>query len=175
MASDERSSGDESPDESPASTPAADGAVPGGSELIEASPDEVFDVLIDPDTYPDWLVGAQHIRSVDDDWPTIGSKFHHAIGIGPAAVPGSTSVLRCTRPDELVLAAGMGPFGEAAVRFALEPANDGTVVRFEELPVSGVVRLAWRVASPMVSLALWGRNAVSLAALSRVVAERRAG
>lgn len=167
-------SDDDLPDTGAAATSAADDAAPGSSELIEASPDEVFAVLLDPTTYPDWLVGAQHIRAVDDDWPALGSKFHHAIGIGPAAVPGSTSVLSSSPPEELILAAGMGPFGEAAVRFSLEPAPDGTLVRFEELPVRGVARFVWRVARPMVSVGLWGRNAVSLAALSRVVRERHA-
>jgi uncharacterized protein YndB with AHSA1/START domain len=147
---------------------------PGSTELIEASPDAVFAVLTDPATYPDWLVGAQHIRSVDDDWPAVGSKFHHAIGVGPAAVPGSTSVRRCSPDEELVLAAGMGPLGEAAVRFVLTATADGTLVRFTELPVKGPARLAWRVARPFVSAALWGRNAVSLASLARVVRDRAA-
>lgn len=175
MATDDHPADDEPTDDQVRSPRGADTAVPGGSELIEASPDSVFDVLVDPETYPDWLVGAQHIRSVDEDWPSVGARFHHAIGVGPAAVPGSTSVLRCARPDELVLAAGMGPFGEAAVRFALEPAPEGTLVRFEELPVRGVARVLWRIARPVVSVGLWGRNAVSLASLSRVVASRNPG
>jgi hypothetical protein len=68
----------------------------------------------------------------------------------------------------------MGPFGEAAVRFVLTATADGTLVRFTELPVKGPARLAWRVARPFVSAALWGRNAVSLASLARVVRDRAA-
>lgn len=163
---------DDGTERDPSSAAAPSDAASGSTELIEATPHAVFAVLIDPSTYPDWLVGAQHIRSVDDDWPAVGSKFHHAIGVGPAAVPGSTSVQRCSPDEELVLAAGMGPFGEAAVRFTLTATGDGTLVEFRELPVKGPARLAWRVARPLVSAALWGRNAVSLASLARVVRTR---
>jgi uncharacterized protein YndB with AHSA1/START domain len=161
----------ENPDTGPIS-PVPSDAAPTSMELIPATPAEVFAVLTDPTTYPQWLVGAQRIRSVDDDWPAAGSQFRHAIGVGPAALPGSTSVRHCARDVELVLAAGMGPFGEAAVRFVLTPTEEGTSVQVHELPVKGPARLAWRVARPIVSAALWGRNAVSLAALSRVVQER---
>ncbi len=165
---------DDDTDRDAGATAVPSDAAPGSTELIEAAPDAVFAVLTDPTTYPRWLVGAQHIRSVDEDWPAVGAKFHHAIGVGPAAVPGSTSVRRCSPDDELVLAAGMGPFGEAAVRLLLTATADGTLVEFRELPVKGPARIAWRVARPFVSAALWGRNAVSLAGLSRVVRERTA-
>ena len=72
-----------------------------------------------------------------------------------------------------VLSAGMGPFGEAEVRFELEAAPGGTLVRFEELPARGAARLVWRFAKPAVTLALWGRNAASMSALAEVV--RRGG
>jgi uncharacterized protein YndB with AHSA1/START domain len=139
------------------------------SELIEASPEQVFAVLVDPTTYPHWLVGARRIRGVDRHWPEVGSSFRHSIGFGPARVAGSTSVRRCREPEELVLAAGMGPLGEASVRFELEPAPEGTLVRLEEEPARGPVRGAWRLARPLVQLGLWGRNAASLEALARVV------
>lgn len=143
------------------------------SELIEAPPEQVFAVLVDPTTYPRWLVGAQRIRSVDENWPEVGSTFRHTIGLGPVRVAGSTSVRRCREPEELVLAAGMGPLGEASVRFELEPAPEGTLVRLEEEPARGPMRGAWLLVRPLVMLGLWGRNAASLDALSRVVRGRR--
>ena len=147
---------------------------PGGgastsSVVIEAPPDRVFDVLVDPVTYPDWLVGAQRIKAVDDNWPTVGSRFRHRIGFGPVGVSGSTSVRRCDRPHELCLAAGMGPFGEAAVRFVLAGAPGGTEVLLQEEPAKGLARVSWRLWRSGVSAALWGRNVVSLAALERSV------
>lgn len=142
------------------------------SEVIEASPRQVFSVLVDPTTYPRWLVGARRVRSVDGNWPEVGSSFHHSIGLGPARVAGSTSVRRCREPEELVLGAGMGPLGEASVRFELVPTSAGTLVRLEEEPARGAVRGVWRLARPLVKLGLWGRNAASLEALARVVREQ---
>jgi uncharacterized protein YndB with AHSA1/START domain len=140
--------------------------------IIEATREQVFDVLVDPTTYPEWLVGAQRIRSVDPDWPRPGSEFRHRIGVGPLAVPGSTTIRRLREPHELVLAAGMGPFGEAAVRFVLDAVADGTEATIEEEPAKGVARVAWRGSRSLVSAALWGRNAVSLASLARTVRQR---
>ena len=41
-----------------------------------------FNVLVDPTTYPSWLVGAEEIRAVSDDWPAVGSRFNHVVGCG---------------------------------------------------------------------------------------------
>ena len=139
------------------------------SIVIEADRSRVFRVLLDPTTYPDWLVGAQAIRSVDQDWPARGAKFHHRIGVGPLTVPGSTSVREVEPDTELELGAGMGPLGEARVTFRLRDDPDGTEVVVEEAPARGPVRAAWRVAAPALRIGLWGRNAVSLASLRSTV------
>ncbi|CAN5505202.1 hypothetical protein BH10ACT3_BH10ACT3_17200 [soil metagenome] len=136
---------------------------------IEASPEDVFEILADPRTYPEWLVGAQVIRAVDDSWPEPGSQFHHKIGLGPLNVPGSTTVRALDAPRSLELAAGMGPFGEASVRFIVTKTATGSSVEVEELPRKGLARGAWRVMSPVTNLALWGRNAVSLSKLQEVI------
>ena len=47
---------------------------------VPAPPEAVFAVLSDPETYPEWLAGAQHIRHVDDDFPAEGSAFDHEVG-----------------------------------------------------------------------------------------------
>ena len=158
---------DPSPDENPLAVVA--GLPPVSSVVIAAPPDQVFAILMDPSTYPDWLVGARRIREVDPDWPAVGSRFHHRIGFGPLQVPGSTSVRRCDRPQELALGAGMGPLGEASVRFRLTATPGGTRVEVTEEPSRGAVRLAWRRCRRTVGAVLWGRNAVSLAALDRAV------
>jgi len=136
---------------------------------IAAAPDVVFDVLADPRTYPEWLVGAQVITSVDDEWPERGAQFHHRIGLGPLRVAGSTTVRNVDPPDTLELAAGMGPFGEVAVRFVVTASPDGSTVEVEEVPRQGLARGAWRVMSTVTNLALWGRNAASLSQLKDVV------
>jgi len=146
-----------------------------GSEnriTIETDRRHVFETLVDPSTYPQWLVGSQMIRAVDPDWPAEHSKFHHRIGVGPATVPGSTSVLELEQDTVLELGAGMGPFGEARVRFTLESDGDTTVVTVEEEPRHGPIRAAWKVLRPAVRMGLWGRNAVSLNSLRDVVLDR---
>src|SRR4051812_41318490 len=62
--------------------------------VIEAAEHDIFSVLLDPYTYPEWLVGAQRIRSVDDAWPEPGTAFHHVVGFGPIKVADSTRVER---------------------------------------------------------------------------------
>jgi uncharacterized protein YndB with AHSA1/START domain len=137
--------------------------------VIEADRTRVFRVLLDPTSYPDWLVGAQAIRSVDPAWPERGARFHHRIGVGPLTVPGSTTVQHVEDDVELRLGAGMGPLGEATVRFRLRDDPDGTEVAVEEAPANGPFRVVWRVAAPVLRVGLWGRNAVSLAALRAAV------
>ena len=54
----------------------------------------VFDALVSPETYPEWLVGCREIRAVDTDWPAVQSRFHHRVGlVGPLTVEDSTKVL----------------------------------------------------------------------------------
>ena len=60
---------------------------------IDAPPAAVFAVLVDPRTYPRWLIGAHEIRSIDADWPQPGSHFHHRVGVGPFTIPDSSKVL----------------------------------------------------------------------------------
>lgn len=131
----------------------------------------VFELICDPTTYPDWLVGAQEIRHIDGDWPAVGASFEHRIGVGPLRIPGSTTVAAFDAPHRFTLSAGMGPLGEARVDFELT-AVDGTSteVTIVEAPSGGLAKLGWFVYRPVVFGLLWGRNAVSLNALA-VLAE----
>jgi uncharacterized protein YndB with AHSA1/START domain len=136
--------------------------MPVNTVTVADSPERVFDALVDPLTYPEWLVGAERIRSVESDWPRVGSRFHHSIGPGTALLRDATLVLDIDRPRRLRLEAGMSVLGAAEVSFVIEPTDDGSEVSIEERPVRGPVRLLWWVARPLVALMLWGRNAVSL-------------
>jgi hypothetical protein len=75
-------------------------------------------------------------------------------------------------PAQLALAAGMGPFGEATVRFTLDSNHDATRLTLEEEPRRGLARYAWALLRPLVNIALWGRNQASLTSLRDVVLER---
>lgn len=131
---------------------------------IDAPVERVFDELTDPRTYPDWLVGAKRIRSVDGGWPRAGTAFHHTVGIGPFTVSDRTTVLDVHRPNRLHLDTGVGPFGAARVTFTVEAVSASrTRVTIEELPHRGLVKIAWRFAGKgLMQLGLLGRNEVSL-------------
>ena len=141
---------------------------------IAAPAEVVYDTLVDAEAYPQWLVGAKHIRSVDGDWPDPGSSFHHAVGAGPLTVRDRTTVLLAMPPHTLVLLARVGPLGAARVRFTVTTTEDGSHVAIEEEPASGPLRAMWNpMTRPLVAVLLWGRNAASLQAF-RALAEDRA-
>ena len=60
-----------------------------------------FKLVCDPALYPQWLVGAKSIRHIDAGWPAVDTKFHHRIGIGLLAIPGSTTVRQIDAPHVL--------------------------------------------------------------------------
>jgi uncharacterized protein YndB with AHSA1/START domain len=133
----------------------------------------VFRTIADPTTYPDWLVGARAIRSVDADWPGEGSAFRHVIGFPPLFIPGSTTSKGVERDRSLELRAGMGPLGAAFVRFDLsDTASGGTRIEVAERFVAGPAQWSARLAGPVISALVWGRNAVSLDALADVLGRR---
>jgi uncharacterized protein YndB with AHSA1/START domain len=139
------------------------------NRVVLALPRDVaFAVICDAAQYPRWLVGAHTIRQVDHDWPAVGQRFTHRIGVGAMSVPGTTTVRRIDPPRLLELGAGMGVLGEATVRFELTPVADGTEVRMLESPSRGLARIAHRLLSPVVRVALWGRNQVSLVELKEI-------
>jgi uncharacterized protein YndB with AHSA1/START domain len=141
---------------------------------ISAPRDVVFARLTDPRTYPAWLVGAQHIRDVDDDWPAPGSAFHHRIGIGPLTVDDATTVVSVAPPDELVLRARIGPLGAALVRFRLV-GSEPTVVHFDEAAESGPLRrLGSGAGRWLLRPTIWGRNELSLVRLRDLLEDRAA-
>ena len=50
--------------------------------LIDRDPEQVWDVLCDGWAYAEWVVGTQHIRHVDRDWPAESSQIHYVVGLG---------------------------------------------------------------------------------------------
>ena len=60
---------------------------------IGASPDDVFAILANGWYYSGWVVGTSHMRAVENDWPSAGSRLFHVSGIWPAALRDETEVL----------------------------------------------------------------------------------
>jgi uncharacterized protein YndB with AHSA1/START domain len=119
---------------------------------IDAPVEAVFDVLLDAERYPDWVVGAKRIRHVESEWPAVGSGFHHTVGVGPAVLHDETRITEVHRPHRLVLDARARPSGRAEVRFELEAVEDGrTLLTMEEEPVSGPASWApSRLVDPLI-------------------------
>ena len=137
---------------------------------LVAPPDRVFNILLDPTTYPKWLRGAKRIRSVDDTWPEPGAAFHHVVGAGPFTLADKTEVVAVDRPHRLELRAAARPTGVAAVVFTLEATDTATHLTLAERPCGGPMRVLWDLGGrPALTPALRVRNDDSLRLLKELV------
>src|SRR3954470_528579 len=107
------------------------------STVIESSPERVWRVLSDGWLYPLWVVGATHMRDVDDGYPAAGTKLHHSVGSWPVLVEDDTEVQEGEPPNRLVLRASGWPAGVALIELTLEPVGDSCRVTMFEEPISG--------------------------------------
>jgi hypothetical protein len=106
---------------------------------IEAPPEAVWAVLADGWSYATWVVGASRIREVDRNWPHVGARVLHSVGLWPLLLNDHTEVVSETPNRELVLAARAWPAGEAHVRISLEPDGaDATLAVIEEVVDKGL-------------------------------------
>jgi uncharacterized protein YndB with AHSA1/START domain len=136
---------------------------------IDASPDEVFEVLDDADAYPRWVVGARRVRHVTDRWPDPGGRFGHEVGAAPATLQDDSEVVEREWPRRLALEVRFRPVGVARVTLSVEPEADGSRVVIEEGTRRGPVD--W-IPGALVDPLLHVRNAWSLRRLRSEV-ERR--
>lgn len=139
---------------------------------IAVAPAEVFAVLVDPEAYIRWVVGARRLRGVDPHWPEPGARFHHEIGMWPLVIRDWTEMVELVPHSRLVLEARAGPLGTARVTILVEAQAGGSRVTVLEEPMRGVLRTLPRpVLDPLVDV----RNRLSLGRLRGLVAERAAG
>src|SRR3954454_7404363 len=92
---------------------------------IEAPPERVWEVLADPHTYDEWVLGAQEVRDADETWPAVGSKLHHRTGVGRLGGEDETEVVQSDPPRRLGLRARTRPVGEFAIELELEATRSG--------------------------------------------------
>lgn len=124
---------------------------------LPRTPEEVWSVITDPRTYPSWLVGAQHIRAVDDGFPAPGTRFHHSVGpVEEATIDDVSEAIEADAPTRLLLDVHVGRM-EGLVELLLRPHPGGSFLTFRERPTGPLA-----VATPALRPALFGRNAVSL-------------
>ena len=127
---------------------------------IPAPRDDVFAVVSDPETYPDWLAGAQRIRHVDVDFPRPGAAFDHEVGpTKDTTVADDSTSLIVDPPHRLQLEVHVGPI-TGIVDFELVAGGKDTEVTLRE---SAAGRLG--LAMPLLRLPIYLRNKASLAKL----------
>ncbi len=140
---------------------------------VPVPPEEVFDVLSDGWCYGLWVVGASHIRDVEDGWPAVGSRIHHGVGPWPLTLHDYTEVVGMDKPRLLELRARSWPLGVARVRLDLRPdGNGGTEIRMAECASEGPGRV---LPGRVQYLMLAPRNRESLQRLADIVVSRSSG
>lgn len=137
---------------------------------VTVSAERVFAILSDAWLVPVWLVGAAHIREVDDHWPAVGSQLHHSVGAWPVLVSDTTRVVHVEAPHQLVMHARMWPLGEAQVEMRMDSHDDGAEIVMAEAPVRGPA--LW-LDTRLQRFYLRRRNIESLARLATLVEKRR--
>ncbi|HZQ79004.1 MAG TPA: SRPBCC family protein [Acidimicrobiia bacterium] len=139
---------------------------------VDAPPQVVWELLAEPPTYQEWVVGNQAVRDHDRNWPAAGTEFHHTIGFGPVTVKDRTVAVESEPARRLVMNVRFWPVGHGLVTFGLEPAGAaGTRVVMDERPLGGPVRVLWLACAPLVRL----RNAETLRRLKRCAEARHRG
>jgi hypothetical protein len=112
--------------------------------LVEAPPSAVYAVLMDPWAYGDWVVGSRRIRAVDPEWPAVGARFHHTVGIPVLHLDDSSRLLENIPDRRVRLEVRVRPFGIGVVCLELHAANrDATRVVMTEEPHRGLLDIAW--------------------------------
>lgn len=139
---------------------------------IPVTPDRVFAVLADGWAYASWVVGASHIRDVDEGFPAVGTCIHHSVGGWPAMVKDVSEVLEIEPGRKLVLKVKVWPLFAGIVKVELEPDGDGgTLATMSEEFVDGPGKF---LPEPLIAPVLNARNRESLKRLSdRAVNDNR--
>jgi len=138
---------------------------------MNCSPERVFAVLADGWLYPGWVVGASRMRDVDAAWPAVGSAIHHSVGVWPALLDDTTSVLEWDPPRHALFKARGWPVGEAHVAVDVRVRGAGCLVRITEDATAGPGRF---IPGLLRNAAIGARNEETLRRLA-YLAEGGAG
>ncbi len=139
------------------------------SRLVDATPDQVWDVLADGWLFPVWVVCASRMRAVTPDWPAVGAQLHHSVGTWPALLDDSTEVLESQPGSRLRLKARAFPAGAAEVVLTMAAEGGQTRITIEEKSIEGPATL---MPSPLEAMALKWRNTETLRRLAYIVEGR---
>lgn len=138
---------------------------------IDVPIQQVFDELLIPANFGEWVVGAKHVRGTSGNWPSEGAEFHHTVGVGPMKIADTTKIEQIDPPRRLVLDARAWPVGDARVDITLISTTAGAtqVVMVEEV-VGGPAKL---IPSPVSERMIRLRNRRSLNRLRRLILRHR--
>lgn len=134
--------------------------------VVDATTEQVFDVLRTARHYPEWVVGAKAFRGADPGFPAPGTKFHHSVGAGPVTIKDNTEVLELDPGRRIVLQARTRPLGTARVEITVLPAGHGARIVMKEGPGDHLSRLFFNT---VADLLLKGRNVEALRRLKDIV------
>jgi uncharacterized protein YndB with AHSA1/START domain len=136
---------------------------------IPTAPEKVFAVLADGWAFASWVVGASHIRDVDQGWPAVGTRIHHSIGPWPMMVQDVSEVLAVEPGRMLELKVKAWPLFEGVVRVEVTPNGEGTLTTMSEEFTDGPGRF---VPESAIAPALRARNRESLRRLRDLAVNR---
>ncbi|HEY2222105.1 SRPBCC family protein [Actinomycetospora sp.] len=139
---------------------------------VATGAEAVWSVLCDGWSYPLWVVGATHMRDVDEAWPAVGARLHHSVGLWPFQLSDTTVVRRVEDGSLLDLEARAFPAGTARVVLRLTPTGpDRCRVTIHEYARGGLGRFVpVAVQSPLIR----ARNTESLSRLADIARRRPA-
>jgi uncharacterized protein YndB with AHSA1/START domain len=140
------------------------------TRVVAAPQEQVFAVLADGWLYPLWVVGASHMRAVDDNWPAVGARLHHSVGLWPLLIEDTTTVLAVEPDHRLLLFARIWPTGTTRIELDLARHERGTTVTMTEKVESGPARL---LPGTVQQALLTPRNREALARLDAIVQNRK--
>ena len=113
---------------------------------FDVGPERVFSVLSDPRSFGAWHVGSHEVHEADTEWPAAGATLRRSQGRWPVVLPDTTTVMACERDRRLELEVRVRPLLVSRVVLSLDPEASGTLVRMDERPTGGLLRLpllAW--------------------------------
>jgi carbon monoxide dehydrogenase subunit G len=116
---------------------------------IEAPPEAVWDLVMDPDRLGEWVSAHQHAESPPGGDLDEGESFEQTLCLGGQPIGVRWTLTRADRPQRAEWDAD-GPKGAGAkVRYMLESANGGTRFHYEndfDLPRGPIKLIAGRIA-----------------------------
>ena len=147
------------------------------SAEFEASPAEVWEVLMDPHRLDEWVSAHRKLDDLPELPLGMGDRFRQRLGVGPVGFWVEWEVVEAEEPN-LARWRGSGPGGSSAdVTYRLEELDGGERTRFDyENDFTPPGGLLGRTAKKAVNAAAGHREArKSLRALGSLFSENGAG